>query len=156
MKIITEGMVREAIRLAEPTALAILETPGCFWGPQWVRGLVRAGLGADIPFTFGTVAAQWNPEWGSNRGFEEIAQAKLEVTDRTGLPTSVVVALYSHLLEEGEFLYPGGACRDENACGVSGAKGRADEAIAELVLGMLNMLIQLETDRRKAAGENQI
>lgn len=156
MHIINEEMVNRAIDLARPSAEAILAAEGTTWGPKWVKGFVRViGDDTNFPFTFGQVT-EWNLEWGPNRSFDQVALAKLIVADREGLNTSYVVALFPHMLEEGEFLYPGGAHRDGNSSSASGAKGRADEAIAELVLVMLNMLIQLETDRRKAAGENQI
>lgn len=90
--IITEEMVQEAIQLARPTAEAVLQNAKCFWGPQWVRGLVRAPGLNDIPFTFGTVV-DWNPAWGENRGFEQIAQAKLEVAHRLGGNTSHIVEI---------------------------------------------------------------
>jgi hypothetical protein len=39
---------------------------------------------------------------------------------------------------------------------VSGAKGWADEAIAEVLISMLIMLAHLETDNRKTADQMQI
>ena len=71
--------------------------------------------------------------------------------------TSVIVALYPALLEEGDFLYAGGAYRAGiGGASASGAKAWADEAIAEIVLTNLNMLVQLEKDRRIQAEQMEI
>ncbi len=154
-RIITEEMVKEAIRLAEPSALAVIATPCCNWGPQWVHGYVRVPDFPDIPFTFGEVTP-WNKAWGQEMDFRPVAMRKVEASDRLGVNTSVIVALYPDELEEGEYLYAGGAHRNGKSASASGAKGRADEAIAEVILVMLNMLIQLEVDRRIAARQMQI
>jgi len=153
--IITEKMVREAIELVNPAAEAILVAEGATWGPHWVEGFVNVPGLPDIPFLFGR-KTEWNPEWGKELDFISIAKAKLWVAKRLRMNTSVVAVTCPWLLLPGEYLYPGGAYRDGIVCGVSGAKGRVDEALAEMVVSIIIMLAQLETDRRIAAKKMQI
>ena len=150
--IIDEGMVLKAIALAERTAVAILARKGMTWGPQWVDGIVRVPEMEDFAFSIGTKTS-WNPEWGEGPDFFGFAQAKLETACRTGYGTGTIVALCPWQLQTGENLYPGGVYRMGIGCGISGAVGRADEAIASVVVDMIIMLAHLETDRRQKADE---
>ena len=68
---------------------------------------------------------------------------------REGGMTSDLVNVAPWLFEKGEYLYPGALMRYGIAIAVSGARGRADEAIAEIILSMITMLAYLETDQRK-------
>ena len=155
MKIITEEMVKRAISLAVPSAKAILAAEGMTWGPRWVEGFVTApGLG-EIPFRFGEVT-KWNPKWGDERDFQPIAYKKLQLAKRTGDDTSIVVSVCPWQIQEGEYLYPGGVSRFGISAGASGAKGRTDEALADILVCIIMMLANLETDRRKEAKEMQI
>lgn len=165
-RIITKGMVLEAIALVGPSADKILSTPGTTWGPQWVEGRVMApGLEEVIKFDFGEPSSRlgepnpfrsWKKEWGPEIYFGEIAEMKLRATEREMDNTSLVVATNPWNLELGEFLYGGGVYRDGICVGVSGAKEKTDEAIAEMVATAIAMLALLETERRIKEGENLI
>ena len=152
--IITKGLVERAIYLVTSTARAILATKGATWGPRWVHGFVNTPGLADVSFRFG-LRINWNPRWGEELDFVSVAKTKMQVAKRLRINTSVVVATCPWLLLPGEYLYPGGVYRNGIACGVSGAKGRVDEALAEMVVSAIIMLAQLETDRRVAAKEMQ-
>jgi len=139
-RIIDEALVREAIKLAQPTVAAILAHNGATWGPKWVTGRVMApGLETD-KFEFEFSSDGPKEEWNSEK--------KLAVAEREKTSTSVVVATRAWCLEEGEYLFPGGVHRDGISVSASGAKGRADEAIAEVVLSLIIMLANLKTDLR--------
>jgi len=154
--IITEEMVREALRLVDPTVRAILNIPSANWGPQWVDGFISVpGVETDIPFQLGIVTP-WNPAWGREMNFKDVALAKLSLAKRTGECTSLIVAAHPWQIPDGEYLYPGGASRLSISVGVSGAKGRVDEAIANIIIDAIIMLAQLEADHRIAEHEMQI
>lgn len=146
--IITEELVKGAIRLVNPSALAILAAEGTTWGPRRVEGfLVAPGLRDPVMFSFGE-REEWKPEWGPQRSFWPIAERKLAVALREGVPTSVVVATRPWVLKLDEYLYAGGTVRHGIGVAVSGAKGRVDETLAEMVLDAVVMLAMLDADRR--------
>ncbi|KKQ46293.1 MAG: hypothetical protein US63_C0003G0006 [Candidatus Moranbacteria bacterium GW2011_GWC2_37_8] len=151
-RIIDEALVREAIKLAQPTVAAILAHNGATWGPKWVTGRVMApGLETDkfeFEFSSDGPKEEWNSGWGDPLRFYDVAEKKLAVAEREKTSTSVVVATRAWCLEEGEYLFPGGVHRDGISVSASGAKGRADEAIAEVVLSLIIMLANLKTDLR--------
>lgn len=60
------------------------------------------------------------------------------------------------LAADGEYLYPGGVSQFGISAGASGAKGRTDEALADILVCIIMMLANLETDRRKEAKEMQV
>jgi hypothetical protein len=159
-KIIIPELVLEAIELARPTAIAILRFEGATWGPKMIVGFVNIlGMEMQIPYSFNAEGenAEWNPEWKSPDAYVRIASKKLGLVMKHELNTSVIVALFPGLLDEGEFLYAGGAYRTGiGGASASGAKGWADEAISEHVLININMLTQLEKDRRILAGHMEI
>ncbi|MFA7319179.1 MAG: hypothetical protein WC022_01110 [Parcubacteria group bacterium] len=115
-------------------------------------------MGEIIRFRFDAEEnAEWDPKWRKPEDFLNIAARKLDVVMKHRMNTSVIVALYPALLEEGDFLYAGGAYRAGiGGASASGAKAWADEAIAEIVLTNLNMLVQLEKDRRIQAEQMEI
>ena len=157
MRIITREMIERALLLAKPTIEWVLRQPDAIWGPTWVVGYIRApGLRSDVPFIFGEVPNEWNLAWGKKRDFTTVARAKLKLADRRKQDTSITVANCPWLLEEGEFLYPGGSTYLDISVGTSGAMGWADEAISNIIMCLIIMLAHLETDRRIAAHEMKI
>ena len=156
MGIITKELVKEAIELVRPTAEKILNTEGTTWGPKWVEGLIKVpGLEDEISFFLGEVT-EWNSSWGKETFFNEIAAKKLQMAKREGMNTSILVAIKPWKLEKGEYLFSGGAVRDGICVAVSGAKGRTDEALAEMVISAIVMLAFLETDKRLKEEQEQI
>lgn len=155
--ILTRAMLNKAYELTKPSALAILNMPGATWGPKMAVGFVTGpGIETFNDFCF-EIDEPWNPEWGNEEKFWNIARRKLELAERMRMSTSVVVGTMPWVLEVSEFLYPGGGVY-ENGISVafSGAMGWADEAIAKIFLANIIMLARLETDRRIAAGEMEI
>ena len=149
MRILTNEMVDKAIALAKPSALAILNEKGTTWGPKWVSGCVKGpGLSSEVAFDFGEISDRWQPEWGNRVNFSDVARSKLRVVEREGIPTSVLIATKPWQLEEGEYLYEGGVVRNGICVAVSGAEGRADEAIAEIVLSAIVMLAFMDVNER--------
>ena len=155
MIIITEELVKRAIALVVPSAEAILATEDAIWGPCWVKGIISVPGLDDISFCLGE-ETPWQVVWGEKRDFSGVAKKKLQVAKRLRMTTSVVIATCPWLLLPDEYLYPGGVYRDGIACGVSGAKGRADEALAEMVISAVIMLAHLKTDRRIENKQMQI
>ena len=157
MRILTEALVEKAIELARPTALAILGEKGTTWGPKWVSGCVKGpGLSREVAFDIGEVSERWEPEWGVRVRFIDIARSKLRVVEREGTPTSVLIATEPWRLEEGEYLYEGGVTRNGICVAVSGAEGRADEAIAEVVVSVIVMLAFMDVSERVKENRWQI
>jgi hypothetical protein len=157
MRIISVNLVRGAIELVRPTAEKILDTEGTTWGPKWVEGRVKApGLEEIGTFDFGTTSRAWDPAWGEEKYFGEIAEKKLYVADREGVNTSIVVTTRPWNLKEGEYLYDGGATRNGITVAVSGAESKTDEAIAEMVISAIVMLASLETKERLEKGQEEI
>lgn len=155
MPIITRGMIGEAVVLARPSARMMLRTKELIWGPKYVMCSLRVRDMIVIDFRLGTFA-KWNPKWGEEIDFAQIARRKRRECERGKANTSVIIATRPWTLKDGDYLYAGGAYRDEMAIGVSGAKSRTDEAIGEMILNNLGMLAQLETDKRIAANQMQI
>ena len=152
MGILNKYLVRKAIWLATPSILKILEHKGATWGPKWVTGFVSIPDREEwIDFQIGE-----DPEWGNPDRFFEIAGKKMAVVEREGKATSVVVATRPWRLKDGEYLYPGGATRDGISVVASGAKGRADEAISEIILSAIRMLAFLKADVKVEAHEMKI
>jgi hypothetical protein len=149
--LITKKLIQKAIKLTRPSAIAILETEGATWGPKAVIGYIEAyGIKKRIYYDFNfDKDVEWQAGWGKPEKFSDIAEKKLDVVMKHYMNTSTIVALYPALLDEGEFLYAGGAYREGiGGASASGAKGWADEAISEILLININMLVQLEKDRR--------
>ncbi len=156
MRILTGKLVDRAIALTAPGAEVILNTHGTTWALKWVAGFVMGpGLSEPIWFEFGE-DGPWNSDWGKPIDFTEIARAKLNASRREGLPTSVMAATKPWLLQRNEFLYPGGTTRDGITVAISGAKGRTDEALAEILLSTIIMLAMLEVDRRVEGKQMEI
>jgi len=156
MRILTEDLVEKAIELVKPGVESILNAEGTTWGPKRIQGwVIGPGLKRPISFMIGSLE-DWKKEWGEIMNFHPIALSKLAVSAREGLPTSVIVAEKPWLLKDEEYLYPGGTTRDGITVAVSGAKGRVDEAIAEMVLSAIRMLAFLEADRRIQEKQMQI
>ncbi|KKQ76581.1 MAG: hypothetical protein US98_C0032G0008 [Parcubacteria group bacterium GW2011_GWC1_38_6] len=156
--IITKKLINEAIELAKPIVQAFLTAEGFTWGPKYVIGFVSTPWTGLIPFDFVAPGEtkEWNPVWGEEKDFANIAMKKLELTLRIGKNTSVVTADTPWLIRDGEYLYPGGVTQEGISVAISGAKGRTDEALAEILISIIIMLANLEADGRKKAGEMQI
>ena len=151
--ILTERLVMQAIELARPSALAILQHPGTTWGPKYVMGSVSCPIveGGIVSFRFGDVPEEWDTSWGdefAEADFFEFAERKRMLAERGGGPTSQIVVDMPWLLRPGDNLYPGGTAYGGLSCGVSGATGEADELIAKLVLSMVIGLTRMEAKHR--------
>ena len=159
MKILTKRMVDRAIEMVVPSVEKILEEEGTTWGPKWVAIMVNIASEETINphyYQIGEVFTIWQKGWGKEKSFSQIALAKLIAAEREGTNTSILVATQPWKLRKGEYLYPGGVTRDGISIGVSGAKGIADEAIAEMIVSAIVMLAKLETERRIEEKRNKI
>jgi len=156
--ILDKSLIQKAIELVTPGAVAILNSEGTTWGPKFAHGYVYAeesGAG-DVEFHFGDITVPWDSKWGEQKDFAYVAWRKLNAAWREKKSTSEVVALDPWRLREKEFLYSGGAYRYGIAVGVSGALGRTDEALAEMVLSAIIMLARIEADKRMAEHRMEI
>lgn len=152
MGILNRDLVNKALKLAEPSILAVLNEDGLTWGPKWIVGcLTGNGLPEEgIFFQFGkNYGKEWNSaEWGNQEMFFEIARAKLKLVIREKMPSSVIAVTKPWVLESGEFLYTGGYYQDGIGVAVSGALARTDEACAKIIHISLTMLAFLEAEKR--------
>jgi len=156
MAIITESMIQQAIDLARPSVQIMLRTEDLTWGPRYVSCSLRVRNMPVIQFDLGAIPKKWNTNWGEEINFASIARRKRHECERGRANTSVIIATRPWTLQDGDYLYAGGAYRDGIAVGVSGAKGRTDEAIAETIINCIILLAQLETDKRIAANQTRL
>lgn len=152
MGILSRDLVNKALKLAEPSILAILNEEGLTWGPKWVVGCMTGPglLNENILFQFGKdYGKEWNnAEWGNQEMFFEIAKAKLKLVMREKMASSVIASTKPWVLEGGEFLYTGGYYQDGIGAAVSGALARTDEACAKIIHVSITMLAFLEAENR--------
>lgn len=152
MVVLGEESVKEALEMLIPGIISILDQQKTTWGPKFVYGSLSypstEGLNTITKFHFGDIDAPWNPEWGEKKDFPAVAESKRRLAARLKVATSEAVAMEPWNLQEGEFLWPGGFYRLGISVGISGAMGRTDEAIAEMVVSAIIMLARLETDKR--------
>jgi hypothetical protein len=154
--LLDKSLIERAIAMATPGVVAILDSKGTTWARKGVHVCVSGPGVAECEFRLGDVNSPWNPNWGDERNFGYIAEKKLIVAMRLQRNTSEAVTNTPWLLQDREFLYPGGAYRDGIGVGVSGGMGRADEAIAEIILSIIIMLLRLDTDKRIAEHKMEI
>lgn len=156
-RILTPEMLREAITLTKPSALAILKNPKAIWGPKRVAGLVKGpGIEEPVKIVF-EIKEPWNlSKWGKKDKYWKIAMAKLAVVERLHMSTTIVLATMPWMLQSGEFLYIGGVYENGISVAFSGGRGWADEAIGKHLLANIIMLAHLEAERRIEAGEEKI
>ena len=152
MGILSRDLVNKALKLAEPSILAILNEEGLTWGPKWVVGCTTGnGLPDEgMLFQFGKdYGKEWNSaEWGNQEMFFEIAKSKLKLVMREKTASSVIASTKPWVLESGEFLYTGGYYQDGIGVAVSGALSRTDEACAKIIHVSITMLAFLEAENR--------
>lgn len=160
MALLTEEVVKEAIKLALPTIQEILKEHT--WGPKGVFILVQYkewGL-TNRPY-FHTMDelgpdTEWETRWGEGLNFRLIAREKLRVSLREGRPSREVVTNSPWALEKGDSLY-GGAYAEEDkslAVAVSGSYQEVDEAIARIVWNIIWMLCTRRIAELRKAGIN--
>jgi hypothetical protein len=153
--IITEELVKKAIELARPMVEGLMNEGIGVWGPKHVAvSITYPGLDGILEFFLGYTFL-WDPKWGEEVDFMEIARQKMKVCQRTGMPSDVVVTREPWLLEEGDFLYQGGtAVRPGGlAVGVSGAYPQVDEGISNIIYDLIVMLCRLKV---RELQENEI
>lgn len=145
--ILTEKLIEQAIELAKPSVESILSQGIGTWGPRCVSVVVNDPIKSEIFHFKVGVHEEWKDEWGKEKDFYPIASKKQALSQRTGMPTSVVVSKYPYLLEEGDFLYSGGYAETPGglSVGVSGALGVADEEIAKIIFTTITLLCKLKT-----------
>lgn len=156
--IITRGVVLLAVQMLRPIAEGSKESPGLLsdpttsWGPKHVDGVVTApGLEEEIWFEFGEFPIIWDPNWGDEdprNATIDIARGKHDLAAKYHMPTSKIAAEFPWLIENGKYLYPGGDYFEGIAVGVSGIMGRADEALAAMLIELIVMLARLNADNR--------
>jgi len=156
--ILTEELIKQAIELAKPSVESILSQGIGVWGPKYVSVVVSGpGIEGNLDFTLG-FRSEWDPKWGPKEDFLEIARQKDSVSNRTGMPTDVVVTRKPWLLEEGDFLYQGGTAGRPGGLtvSVSGAMAQVDEGIADIVYGIVAMLCRLKVKGMQENGINRL
>lgn len=152
MKVIGIEELNLAINIARPSIEKLLEAEGTTWGPKWVVVVIDVpGLSRHI-ITIGEVT-DWNPEWGEEKDFKEIAMAKADLCNRLNMDTRQIVENYPWLLEEGDFLYAGGSHEAGITVAASGAKSEADEGIGYMIINALTTIGLL---RRRALVEEGV
>jgi len=158
MPLITEELVEQAVAVATPSILALLDIEGATWGPKFLKGGINApGLEKDYCFEIDAAPNQkWAPDWKKPEFFEHVVSKKVAVCIRERASSSVIVAIKPWLLEKDEFLYAGGAYRDGITAALSGAKGWADEGGGNMIIDAIIALVQLKKDRLIADDKMEI
>jgi hypothetical protein len=141
--ILTEELVNKALNAAVPTIETLLQDDLCVWGPRYVAVWV-SGPDVDVIRYIPEKVPDWDPAWGPQIIFSEIARAKLEVADRTGMSTADTLR-HPWVLQPGDTLYEGAVVSLGGlSVAISGAKGQADDGIARLILAIIEMYCRLE------------
>lgn len=73
--------------------------------------------------------------------FKEIAKNKARVVWRTGLSSRRVVSEFPHLLDRGDYTFPGGIIFNGFIVAYSGVEAEWDEAFAYMVAAMLRAVV---------------
>ncbi len=137
--VLDERAAREAIELALPSIEKALQREGVS-GERVLHIVVmdptvRPG---DAPFEDAILCEHTvgDPQkWQAD--YRSFARAKAALAWRAGVDTHLLQELRPHLLEEGDSLLWGSACRDGLVVGASGAHPWFDEAFATIVAGFL-------------------
>ncbi len=162
-RLLTRNMCARAIEMIRPVAELILKGEDMTWGPNYGYGEISGPGIKALPFHFGDIGQKWDEiKWGAEINFYTIAQSKRKLAARESLKTTAIVRTSEivntrpQILERDEFLYAGGVACGEISIGFSGALGRVDEGIAEMVLIALLMLLHVKAEGKLKAGESQI
>ena len=151
MGILNGECIEVALQLSKPSILAILNDECTTWGPKWITGFATGPglLEERIGFEFGEAPGKiWDDKWETPEKHILVAKKNIDLVIREKCSSSVIIATRPWLLDSGEFLYTGGAYCDGIAVAVAGARGRVNEAIAEIIISTVKMLVYLETDYR--------
>ena len=152
--ILDQSAAREAVELALPSIEKALRREGV--SGEGVLHLVvmdptvRAG---DRPFED---AILYEHSVGDPRkwqaDYRAFARAKAALAWRAGADTHLIQELRPHLLEEGDSLLWGSACRNGLVVGASGAHPWFDEAFANTVAGFLLAIAHERARRAREEG----
>ncbi len=138
---LTEELVREAIKLALPTIRLLCEQDT--WGP---KGVVIAVSGEGILKPVIHIMDELGPNetWldeGKPIDFKEIALQKLRGASREGRTSHSIAQDKPWLLRSGDSLYRGAVAEDQGlAVAASGVHETMDEAIAWIVFNIIAAL----------------
>jgi hypothetical protein len=144
MRILTDALVKNAITMVAPAVERILNQEDTVWGPRYVSVVVD-GPGIDgVSDRLGTFE-EWKKKWGPVKDFGKIARSKISISQRTGMPSDLVVHRHPWLLRRGDFIYQGGVAGEPGglAVAVSGANSQTDECIAWLIYHAIEMKCRL-------------
>jgi choline dehydrogenase-like flavoprotein len=110
----------------------IISRPGAVWGPRCL--MVNVAIGPDINLNhyYGTIEG-WDVSWGQPEDYYDVAAAKLQFTQRTGLP-SREAQNHPFLLRKGDCLWPGAVGDNGIWVAGSGLNPNEDEESARLLL----------------------
>ncbi len=158
MSIIDDSLVQEALDLSGPTIETILKNPKSTWGPKYVEVFI---IERDDVSAYTAVIGEkepWDPSWGEELDYDFlfVAEQKANASLREKADTSFLIEQSPWLLEEGEFLYPGGVYYGGVAVGVSGAKGIVDEGIAKILISAIVMLAKQKTQEKIRNDDYQV
>jgi hypothetical protein len=151
--------VLRAVNLAESAVYALFDDPEFVWGPKLVAVAVDGpGLEKPVVVWVGNQDQPWQEDWGPQEQFRGIALWKVAAALDAGMPTAMLVHNHPLLLEDGDFLYEGGVCDLSKQIGVaaSGIKGRGDEAVAKIVLAIMEALAHLQVASMKEQDIDQV
>lgn len=145
-------VAREAITIVRPAVEAMLRRPETNWGPDWVAvGVDHPDFEEPVIVVIGEELWWDTVAWGEEKDLRAIAQEKMDLAGREGMPTGMIVACYPERLRPGDTTYQGGYAEEAGGLrtAASGAYGQTDEGIARMIFGVIQMLCQLEVRRMK-------
>ncbi len=142
--VLDERAAREAIEMALPSIEKALQREGVS-GERVLHIVVMnpAARPGEMDFEDAILCEHSVGDPGKwQADYRSFARAKAALAWRTGMDTHVIQELRPHLLQEGDSLLWGSACRDGIVVGASGAHPWFDEAFANAVAGFLLALAQ--------------
>lgn len=146
----------EIVELVKAQELAVdrmLNRKGAIWGPKWVEVVVRVPELEDTVVVLGW-KKPWDEAWGEECDFVLYATKKLELSERTGVPSEVAAKDAPWLLKDGENFYAGGVSKSGISVGVSGANEDTDKRIADFIFGKIIALGRRKQEELKEQGKN--
>lgn len=148
MKNSSLDLIKEALKIAEPTILAILKKDDSIWGPKWIKGyILLQGLDGRISFEFGRIIKKhWIENgWGDPSDFSTRAEKLLCIVRKEKKSTSKIPPWNYKSVDDIDLGVSTGVYRDSIAIAIAGgAKSPAGEAICEIIISTFKMLCYLE------------
>lgn len=150
MYALTDDIAKQAIDLATPTILHMMDEKVVT--RPYLHIIVALRDTSERPQLCDVKASQsfgTRAEWSND--YRAIAEGKLLITARTGLPSRQVQLMQPELLEHDDVIYWGSVIDGNIIVACSGVQPWFDEAISKIIAGICRALIQEDVEFKRTA-----